>query len=186
VSFLSSWQICYRSCGQGFLQKLRFSEYKKSPFGDSHVEWYSDHQWLHVQMGCIEKESESSHKSESSWGSNILNRKEVVKEIPPYFKNQSVPIVSYSYTNSIGRKMFNYKETLQDINIEKQSVLRRKRINISVTSWQSVLLVEETRLPRETHWPAASHWQTLSYNVVSSTSHLSVIHTQNAKMCCLG
>jgi hypothetical protein len=26
--------------------------------------------------------------------SNILNRKEVVKEIPPYFKNQSVPIVS--------------------------------------------------------------------------------------------
>ena len=51
--------------------------------------------------------------------SNILNRKEVVKEIPPYFKNQSVPIVSYSYTNSIGRKMFNYKEALQDINIEE-------------------------------------------------------------------
>jgi hypothetical protein len=42
--------------------------------------------------------------------SNILNRKEVVKEIPPYFKNQSVPIVSYSYTNSIDRKIFNYKE----------------------------------------------------------------------------
>ena len=35
-----------------------------------------------------------------------------------YFKNQSVPIVSYSYTNSIGRKMFNYKEPLQEINIE--------------------------------------------------------------------
>ena len=51
--------------------------------------------------------------------SNILNRKEVVKEIPPYFKNQSVPIVSYSYTNSIGRKSFNYKEALQDINIEE-------------------------------------------------------------------
>jgi hypothetical protein len=50
--------------------------------------------------------------------SNILNRKEVVKEFPPYFKNQSVPIVSYSYTNSIGRKIFNYKEALQDINIE--------------------------------------------------------------------
>jgi hypothetical protein len=51
--------------------------------------------------------------------SNILNRKEVVKEIPPYFKNQSVPIVSYSYTNSNGRKIFNYKEALQDINIEE-------------------------------------------------------------------
>jgi hypothetical protein len=35
--------------------------------------------------------------------STILNRKEVVKEIPPYFKNQSVPIVFYSYINSIGR-----------------------------------------------------------------------------------
>ena len=28
---------------------------------------------------------------------------------------------------------------------------------ISVTSWQSVLLVEETRVPRENHQPAASH-----------------------------
>jgi hypothetical protein len=30
-----------------------------------------------------------------------------------------LPIVSYSYTNSIGRKIFNYKEVLQDINIEE-------------------------------------------------------------------
>jgi hypothetical protein len=37
--------------------------------------------------------------------SNFLNRKEVVKEIAPYFKNQSVPIISYSYTNSIDRKI---------------------------------------------------------------------------------
>ena len=38
--------------------------------------------------------------------------------------------------------------------------------NISVISWQSVLLVEETIVPREKHWPAANHWQTLSHNVV--------------------
>ena len=44
--------------------------------------------------------------------------------------------------------------------------------NISVISWQSVLLVEETREPGENHRPAASHWQTLSDNVVSSTSQL--------------
>ena len=31
--------------------------------------------------------------------SNIINRKDVVKEIPPYFKNQSVPIVSYAIIN---------------------------------------------------------------------------------------
>jgi hypothetical protein len=35
--------------------------------------------------------------------------------------------------------------------------------NISVISWRSVLLVEETG---ENHQPVASHWQTLSHNVV--------------------
>jgi hypothetical protein len=39
----------------------------------------------------------------------------------------------------------------------------------TVISWRSVLLVEETGVPRENHWLAASHWQTLSHNVVSST-----------------
>jgi len=40
--------------------------------------------------------------------------------------------------------------------------------NISVISWQSVLLVEESGIPGESNRPAASHWQTLSHNVVSS------------------
>ena len=42
--------------------------------------------------------------------------------------------------------------------------------NISVISWRSVLLVEETALPRESHRHGASQWQTSSQNVVSSTS----------------
>jgi hypothetical protein len=33
---------------------------------------------------------------------------------------------------------------------------------ISVISWGSVLLVEETRVPGEKHRPVASHWQTLN------------------------
>ena len=41
--------------------------------------------------------------------------------------------------------------------------------NISVISWRSVLLVEETGVPGENHCPAASHGQTLRHNVVSST-----------------
>jgi hypothetical protein len=41
--------------------------------------------------------------------------------------------------------------------------------NISVILWQSVLLVEETGVPRENHRPVVSHRQTLSHNVVSST-----------------
>jgi len=40
--------------------------------------------------------------------------------------------------------------------------------NISVTSWHSVLLVEETGVPGENHRPVTSHWQTFSHNVVSS------------------
>jgi hypothetical protein len=31
--------------------------------------------------------------------------------------------------------------------------------NISVITWQSVLLVEETRVPGENHRPVASDWQ---------------------------
>jgi hypothetical protein len=46
--------------------------------------------------------------------------------------------------------------------------------NISVISWRSVLLVEETGGPRESHRPVASHWQTLSHNVV----HLTLIEIQ--------
>ena len=41
--------------------------------------------------------------------------------------------------------------------------------NISVISWRSVLLVDETGVPRENHRPVPSYWQTLSHNVVSST-----------------
>jgi len=38
--------------------------------------------------------------------------------------------------------------------------------NISVKLWWSVLLMEETGVPRENHRPVASHWQTLSHNVI--------------------
>jgi len=41
--------------------------------------------------------------------------------------------------------------------------------NISVISWWSVLLLEETLVPGENHRPAVSCWQTWSHNVVSNT-----------------
>ena len=47
--------------------------------------------------------------------------------------------------------------------------------NISVISWRSVLLVEETGVPGENHRPAISYWQT----VVSSTPCLNGIRTHN-------
>ena len=51
--------------------------------------------------------------------------------------------------------------------------------NISVISWRSALLVEETGVPRENYRPAASHWQTVSHTVVWSTPLLSGIRTHN-------
>jgi hypothetical protein len=41
--------------------------------------------------------------------------------------------------------------------------------NISVISWRSVLLAEETRVSGENHRSAASHRQSSSYNIVSGT-----------------
>jgi hypothetical protein len=48
--------------------------------------------------------------------------------------------------------------------------------NITVITWWSVLLVEETG---ENHRPVACHWQTLSHNVVSRTPRLDGIRTRN-------
>jgi hypothetical protein len=45
-------------------------------------------------------------------------------------------------------------------------------IIISIISWMSDLLLEETGVPEENHEPAASHWQTLLHNAVSSTPSL--------------
>ena len=44
--------------------------------------------------------------------------------------------------------------------------------SISLISWRSVLLVEETGVPGEIHRHAASNWQTVSHNVVSGTARL--------------
>jgi hypothetical protein len=48
---------------------------------------------------------------------------------------------------------------------------------ISVISWWSVFLVEETGGPGENYRPVASHWQTLSHNVV----HLALIRDSKSQ-----
>jgi len=42
--------------------------------------------------------------------------------------------------------------------------------NISVISWRSVSLVEETGVTWENHRHIASHWQAFSHSAVSRTS----------------
>ena len=51
------------------------------------------------------------------------------------------------------------------------NIINQTNNNISVISWRSVLLVEETGGPGEKHQPVAGHWQILSHNVV----HLALI-----------
>lgn len=46
--------------------------------------------------------------------SNILNHKEVSSHVPEYLQIQTVPIVSYYYTNTLAPTIFNYKKLLQD------------------------------------------------------------------------
>ena len=48
--------------------------------------------------------------------------------------------------------------------------------NISVISWRSVLLVEETGVHGENHRPATSHSQTLSHNVVVQFFSLNIFY----------
>ena len=49
---------------------------------------------------------------------SILHHKSVKSRIPPYSKNQSVPLISYVYTRPIASKTFNYKHVLCDLNID--------------------------------------------------------------------
>ena len=48
---------------------------------------------------------------------NILHHKSVTAHIPPYFKDKSIPIISYTYTSTIAPKVFNYKQVLRDFQI---------------------------------------------------------------------
>ena len=54
--------------------------------------------------------------------------------------------------------------------------------NISVISWRSVLMVEDTRVPDENHRPVETHWQTISHNIVSNTPRLGLIRAHNVSV----
>jgi hypothetical protein len=47
--------------------------------------------------------------------------------------------------------------------------------NISVISWRSVVLVEETWVPVENNRPVVNHWQTLSYNVLLHLERINLV-----------
>ena len=77
-----------------------------------------------------------------------------------FIARQRIPVEDYSRKSS---STLNYIICL--------IVLNATFNNISVISWRSVLLVEETGGPGENNRPVANHWQTLSHNVI----HLALI-----------
>ena len=61
---------------------------------------------------------------------NILHHKSLKSKIPPYFKDQSVPIISYVYTRPLAWKKINYKHMLRDLNIDDfKSKAQNKQTN---------------------------------------------------------
>jgi hypothetical protein len=62
-----------------------------------------------------------SHANKGLDGINlgkILHHKSVKSKIPPYVKDQSVPIISYTYAIPIPSNIFNHKHVLHDLNID--------------------------------------------------------------------
>jgi hypothetical protein len=49
---------------------------------------------------------------------NIQHHESVKVMVPPLFKDQSAPIISYSYSSPIAPTLFNYKRVLQDCSID--------------------------------------------------------------------
>ena len=49
---------------------------------------------------------------------SILHNKLVRSKVPIYFQEQDPPLVSYKYTNNISRSVFNYNQTLRNINLD--------------------------------------------------------------------
>jgi hypothetical protein len=92
-------------------------------------------------------------------------------------------IYMYSTTNNIELTLCTFNLTFLCecfiTQMEVVMVFNATFNSISVISWWSILLVEETSVPRENHRPPESHGQTLSHNVVSSTPRLSWIRTHN-------
>ena len=48
----------------------------------------------------------------------ILHNKLVRSKVPIYFQEQDPPLVIYKYTNNISRSVFNYNQTLRNINLD--------------------------------------------------------------------
>ena len=99
--------------------------------------------------------------------SNIFHQKSIQEKIPPYFKQQSAPIISYSYTSTVSSKIFNHRKTLQQLNIDdlratppncscSSSAYNYMPINHVITGDLSIL---DNATLRDTFRKGAKYWE---------------------------
>ena len=97
-----------------------------------------------------------------------------------WYYHSKMEMLEYMYFQK-GCEYCNFWKTISGTFVPLMSMVFNANFNtISVISWRSVLLVEETGVPWENHRPAASYWQTWSHNVTSSTPCLTGIRTHNS------
>jgi hypothetical protein len=82
----------------------------------------------------------------------------------------SIKIIYYTMVTNIHNTALNTNHVLGLFGLVWCIVFNATFNNISVISWRSALLVEETGVPGESHRSVASHWQNLSHNAVEYNS----------------
>ena len=70
----------------------------------------------------------------------ILHSKHVKKSIPNFIQNQTPPLVSYSYTKTIAGKIFNFKQTIKELDFE----IGTKILAVAVTNQISYTNPQDT------------------------------------------
>ena len=104
------------------------------------------------------------------WTQRLLNCTHIVYVYIPCWFMRKKDIYIYIYVP----QMFHHSTKMNDVTHKPTNIIcfvclmvfNATFNNISIISWRSVLLVEETGGPGENHRPVASHWSTLSHNVV--------------------
>ena len=94
-------------------------------------------------------------------------------------KSKMVTLIPFRYGKKIIINTIKDKINEDKFNLVMVMVFNVTFNNISVISWQSLLLVGETGVPWENHRPAASHWQTISQSCIKFTPAMSRIRTHN-------
>ena len=78
------------------------------------------------------------HPSNNPNLGTLLRRHKSIRAMAPYFKDQSVPIISYSYTPFTSHKIFNYKKSLKIIEGQTTQWPKEKKKKAQTTIYKTL------------------------------------------------